>query len=336
MFSYVYAAAAEAGLSPRYLLCGEEKLAWESLSILPEQLKCQSSLEAAALAQELIGQEKILFLWANAFSLTPALISNLEKQQPGTLVWAEEQPAALLCTGREAADLLKENGSLSGDKWRKCPPSQLDPLCRWIGTGNQTRLDYHRAAEQLRMAVLEDLMEYGVLIPCTDGVMISPKCKIGVTPTILPGTQLMGRCFIGRDCVIGPNSVITDSVVGDRSLIESSKITQSIVHEGVKIGPFSQLRPNCEIFEGVKIGDFVEVKNSKVGHHTSVAHLTYIGDSDVGSKVNFGCGTVTSNYDGQKKYRTVIGDNAFIGCNTNLIAPVTVGEGAYTARRILP
>lgn len=161
--------------------------------------------------------------------------------------------------------------------------------------------------------------------------MISTDTKIGEDTLILPGTLLMGHCTIGRNCVIGPNTVLTDSTIGDESHIDSSKVTQSKVGTGVKIGPYSQLRPNCHIADGVKIGDFVEVKNSIIGQRTSVAHLTYVGDSDVGSRVNFGCGTVTSNYDGQKKYRTVIGDNAFIGCNTNLVAPVTVGDGAYTA-----
>ncbi|MCR5166546.1 MAG: bifunctional UDP-N-acetylglucosamine diphosphorylase/glucosamine-1-phosphate N-acetyltransferase GlmU, partial [Oscillospiraceae bacterium] len=104
----------------------------------------------------------------------------------------------------------------------------------------------------------------------------------------------------------------------------------SRVGDNVKIGPFVQLRPGSVIGNGVKIGDFVEVKNSTIGDNTAVAHLTYVGDSDVGSGVNFGCGVVTVNYDGEKKFRTEIGDNAFIGCNTNLVAPVRVGNAAYT------
>ena len=101
--------------------------------------------------------------------------------------------------------------------------------------------------------------------------------------------------------------------------------------DGVKIGPFAYIRPNCHVGENVKVGDFVELKNSTIGAGTKISHLTYVGDSDVGERVNFGCGTVTVNYDGFTKFRTTIGDDAFIGCNTNLVAPVKVGDGAYTA-----
>ena len=131
--------------------------------------------------------------------------------------------------------------------------------------------------------------------------------------------------------MIGPNTQITDCEIGDRCIIDSSKLTESRVGAGVRIGPFAQLRPNCVIADAVKIGNFVEVKNSTVGEKTSFAHLTYIGDSDFGARINVGCGVVTVNYDGLHKYRTTVGAHAFIGCNTNLIAPVTVGEGAYVA-----
>ncbi len=113
--------------------------------------------------------------------------------------------------------------------------------------------------------------------------------------------------------------------------MNSSQCYGSVIEDSVTIGPFSQLRPGSVIKSGVRIGDFVEIKNSVLGENTSASHLTYVGDSDVGRGVNFGCGCVTANYDGMNKYRTVIGDNAFIGCNTNLIAPVTVGENAATA-----
>lgn len=119
--------------------------------------------------------------------------------------------------------------------------------------------------------------------------------------------------------------------MGQGSRIIASYLTDSTVGENTSIGPFSQLRPNSRIGNNAKIGDFVELKNTTIGDETSIAHLTYIGDSDVGAQVNFGCGVVTANYDGNRKHRTVIGDRAFIGCNTNLIPPVSVGAGAYTA-----
>ncbi|MBQ8732379.1 MAG: hypothetical protein IJY82_06090 [Oscillospiraceae bacterium] len=161
--------------------------------------------------------------------------------------------------------------------------------------------------------------------------MIEPGVLIGKGAQIFPGTILRGKTVIGEGCVIGPNSTITDSVVGAGSKILSSVLTQSTVGENTTIGPFTQLRPNSVVGNRVKIGDFVEIKNSTIGDETSVAHLTYVGDSDVGRKVNFGCGVVTVNYDGAKKHRTTIGDYAFIGCNTNLVSPVAIGENAYTA-----
>jgi len=171
----------------------------------------------------------------------------------------------------------------------------------------------------------------GVDILSGDGVMIEPGVLIGKGAQIFPGTILRGKTVIGEGCVIGPNSTITDSVVGAGSKILSSVLTQSTVGENTTIGPFTQLRPNSVVGNRVKIGDFVEIKNSTIGDETSVAHLTYVGDSDVGRKVNFGCGVVTVNYDGAKKHRTTIGDYAFIGCNTNLVSPVAIGENAYTA-----
>lgn len=186
-------------------------------------------------------------------------------------------------------------------------------------------------SDEIRREVLRILKNKGVVIPCTDGVIIDETVTIGEGTVILPGTIILGESTIGKNCVIGPNSYITDSVMGDNVQFKASYSDKSSVANGATIGPFSNLRPNSNIGENVKIGDFVEVKNSNIGEKTSIAHLTYVGDSDVGSHVNFGCGTVTSNYDGKKKYRTTIGNNVFIGCNTNLIAPVTVEDDSYIA-----
>ena len=182
-----------------------------------------------------------------------------------------------------------------------------------------------------REIVFDKLFKDGVSIPLKDGIIISPDAKIGANSEILPNTLIKGRTIIGTGNVIGDNSCIDNSVIGDNNIIEQTKITDSVVADGCKIGPFTQLRPNSKIGNNVKIGNFVEVKNSTVGEKTSFAHLTYIGDSDFGSHINVGCGVVTVNYDGVSKYRTTVEDNAFIGCNSNLIAPVTVKKGAYVA-----
>lgn len=182
-----------------------------------------------------------------------------------------------------------------------------------------------------RLEILEKHVAAGVEIPCFDGVMIDPQVKIGQGTTILPGTILRGETQIGENCTVGPNSLIENSTVGDGALLNSTQCYNSVVKGGVNIGPFVHIRPNSVVGESVHLGNFVEVKNSTIDTGTKVSHLTYVGDSDVGKKVNFGCGTVTVNYTGKAKFRTTIKDNAFIGCNTNLVAPVTVGEGAYTA-----
>ncbi len=191
--------------------------------------------------------------------------------------------------------------------------------------------DLYLANEAARTAVIAKAMQNGAVIMCDSGIIISPDSAIGEGTVILPGTIIKGSSKIGEGCTIGPNSLICDSTIEDSCTINSSQITRSTVDSGTSIGPFTQLRPDSHIGKNVKIGDFVEIKNSTVGDKTSVAHLTYIGDSDVGRRVNFGCGTVTVNYDGKNKFRTQIGDYAFIGCNSNLVAPVKIGDNAFTA-----
>lgn len=197
--------------------------------------------------------------------------------------------------------------------------------------GANDRVQLNDLNTRMRNRIFKKLMLDGVDIPCTDGVLIGKDVKIGNDTTILPGTIIIGDTQIGNSCVIGPNCYIKDSVVGNNVVLNSVQCFDSKIEDGVDAGPFVQIRANSKLCKNVHIGDFVEVKNSTVGKGTKSAHLTYIGDSDVGEKVNFGCGTVTVNYDGKNKSRTVIGNNAFIGCNTNLIAPVTVGDNAYIA-----
>ena len=191
--------------------------------------------------------------------------------------------------------------------------------------------DLYLANEAARIAMINRAVQNGAVIMCDSGIIISPDSQIDEGTLILPGSIIRGGSHIGKGCTIGPNSLIDSSTIADNCVIHASHITRSTVDEKTTIGPFTQLRPDSHIGRNVKIGDFVEIKNSTVGDKTSVAHLTYIGDSDVGRKVNFGCGTVTVNYDGKNKYRTTIGDYAFIGCNSNLIAPVKIGTNAFTA-----
>ncbi len=125
--------------------------------------------------------------------------------------------------------------------------------------------------------------------------------------------------------------MLVDSIVGDGSVVNASQVHESVLGRDVHVGPYAHVRPRCQVADGCKVGAYVEVKNAVFGPGTKMSHLTYVGDADIGAGVNFGCGTITSNYDGFRKHRTVVGDGVFIGCNTNLIPPVTVGSGAYIA-----
>lgn len=197
-------------------------------------------------------------------------------------------------------------------------------------SGANTRQDLFALNNTVREKILYKLMDEGVSFITLDGIIIGKDVKIGADTLILPNTIITGKTVIGKNCEIGANSHIEDCTIGDNVVLDNVKAVSSTIEDDVKIGPFSQLRPGCVIKKGVKIGDFVEIKNSNIGENTAVAHLTYLGDSDVGRGVNFGCGCVTANYDGVKKHRTEIGSHAFIGCNTNLIAPVKIGENAAT------
>lgn len=183
------------------------------------------------------------------------------------------------------------------------------------------------AFEQKRAA----LLAAGVLMMDPSTVYVEEGVSVGEGTLLLPGTILRGNTVIGKNCEIGPNTMITDCTVGDGAVVNSSQCNESVIDSGAHVGPFAYIRPNCRVGKDVKVGDFVELKNANIGDGTKISHLTYIGDSDVGEKCNFGCGTVVVNYDGKKKYRTTIGDHCFIGCNTNLVSPVNIGDWAYTA-----
>ena len=182
-----------------------------------------------------------------------------------------------------------------------------------------------------RGKILRNLVAADVNVMDPNNTYIDPRVRIGAGTLVLPGTILRGNTVIGKNCEIGPNAMVNSCVVGDETVINASQINESTVGSRTHIGPYAYVRPNCTIGDDIKVGDFVEVKNSVVGNGTKISHLTYVGDSDVGEHVNFGCGTVTVNYDGKNKYRCTIGDHAFLGCNTNLVAPVRVGDGAFTA-----
>ena len=197
--------------------------------------------------------------------------------------------------------------------------------------GINSRVQLAAADRIFRMKKNHELMDSGVTIIDPNTTFIDYDVQIGQDTIIYPNTYIEGNTTIGEDCAIGPNIRFTDMKVGNKVTAQFSYCHEAEICDGVTLGPYVHIRPGTTIGENVKIGNFVEVKNSNVGEGSKLPHLQYIGDTDMGSSVNVGCGTVTCNYDGKQKFRTTIGDNAFIGCNTNLVAPVTVEEGAYIA-----
>ncbi|KKM09308.1 bifunctional N-acetylglucosamine-1-phosphate uridyltransferase/glucosamine-1-phosphate acetyltransferase [Clostridiales bacterium PH28_bin88] len=194
--------------------------------------------------------------------------------------------------------------------------------------GINSRVDLAAAEKELRQRINRKLMESGVTIIDPGSTFIDAGVTILPDSVIYPFTTLQGSTVIGAECAVGPHALLTDCRLGDGVTIRYTVAEQAVIGDRCVIGPFAYLRPETVLHEGVKIGDFVEIKKSVIGTGSKVPHLTYIGDTSVGRDVNIGAGTITCNYDGKGKYPTIIEDGAFVGSNTNLVAPVKVGAGA--------
>lgn len=197
--------------------------------------------------------------------------------------------------------------------------------------GVNDRVDLAKAEAWMRRQINHRHMVNGVTLIDPERTYISAEAEIQADTTIYPNVTIEGKTCIGSGVKILPNSFLANAIIGDDVVIDSSKIVDSQVDAHTTVGPMSHLRNHTHIHENCRIGNFVEFKNSDFGSGSKCAHLTYIGDSDFGEKINVGCGVVTVNYDGKNKYRTTVKDGAFIGSNCNLIAPVTIGENALLA-----
>lgn len=206
---------------------------------------------------------------------------------------------------------------------------QTNDLEETLGVNDRVALA--EAERIMRSRINESHMRNGVTIIDPANTYIEADVVIGQDTIILPGTILKGRTVIGTECQIGPNSEIDTCEVGNETVIRQSAAYNSSIGSLVNIGPFAHIRPDSAINDEVKIGNFVEIKKAVFGKGSKASHLSYIGDAEVGSDVNIGCGSITVNYDGKNKFLTKIEDGVFIGCNSNLVAPVTVGKGAYVA-----
>jgi bifunctional UDP-N-acetylglucosamine pyrophosphorylase/glucosamine-1-phosphate N-acetyltransferase len=197
-------------------------------------------------------------------------------------------------------------------------------------TGINDRVQLAEVEQVMRRRVLRNLMESGVTVVDPASTFVDRGVVVGRDTIIYPFTLLEGRTVIGEDCVIGPGSHLVNTTVGSGVTIQNSIVLGSLIGDDCAIGPFSYLRPETRLEKGVKVGDFVEIKKSLIGKGSKVPHLSYVGDATLGANINIGAGTITCNYNGYKKWPTRIGDGAFIGSNTNLVAPVEIGAGAVT------
>ena len=222
----------------------------------------------------------------------------------------------------DVIEILKKQGQIVS-------AYQMADMSEALGVNDRVALA--EASVKMKKKINEKHMRNGVTLLDPFNTYIEADVKIGSDTIIEPGVLLKGQTVIGEDCFIGTHSEISDSKIGNRVRVISSNIESAEMADDSNIGPYSHLRPNSKIGEQVHIGNFVEVKNAQIGAHTSVAHLTYVGDADLGENINVGCGVVFVNYDGKDKHRSTVGDNSFIGCNVNLIAPVEIGANTVLA-----
>lgn len=222
----------------------------------------------------------------------------------------------------DVVEILKKAGE-------KVIAYQTDDFEETLGVNDRVALS--KAESILKKRINEYHMRNGVTIIDPDHTYIESDVEIGQDTIIQPGTILSGNTRISSNCNIGPNSEVRNCVIGEGTVIRQSVAHDSSIGAHVNIGPFAHIRPQSQILDEVKIGNFVEIKKAVFGKGSKASHLSYIGDAEVGSDVNIGCGSITVNYDGKNKYLTKIEDDVFIGCNSNLVAPVTIGQGAYVA-----
>ncbi len=196
--------------------------------------------------------------------------------------------------------------------------------------GINSRIDLARAHEALRIRKVRDLLEGGVTLLDPASVYVAPLVKVGRDTTIYPNVFIHGQTKIGKGCTIFPNVRIIDSTIREGAVIKDACLIEgSTIGKDSQIGPMAHIRPGTRIGRGAKIGNFVEIKKSNIGDNSKAGHMAYIGDAEIGKGVNIGAGTITCNYDGKNKNKTIIGDDVFIGSDSQLVAPVTIEKGAY-------
>lgn len=302
--------------------------------IITETLKSEENLLTKADIREDL--DHVIFFMAHAPLIDLTWIHKNIRQYPDDIVFFKdnkERPVALFVPEK----MISKNLEVIMSDWVNFADltERLQETYRVeCMTGKavvESKKDLHYVTKRLQKRINNFLLEEGVTIVDSHSTYIDYDVEIGIDTVIYPNTMITGSTKIGEGCSIGPDSRIKDSEIGNDTTVKDSTVMDSKIAHNTTVGPYAYIRPNSNIGSNVKVGDFVEIKNANIGDGTKMSHLAYVGDADLGENINISCGVIFSNYNGKDKARCVVGDDSFVGCNVNLIAPVTVEPLSYVA-----
>lgn len=336
-----YACGAEilslpAGAYPAALAkaCGCQTLYW--VGVPCSYGECAGVLESPAAGSPSLFSavepvEQVLVFFEILPALTRETLEQLLSKEAGLLADASHKPLALWAPYEVARRLSGRRDTLVEELQDLGPVLTEVSLAQEDGCALHSPLELYRCQELLRQRINRAHMAAGVVLVDPITTHICPDARIEAGALIMPGCYIYGRSHIEAMAKVGPNAMIVDSVIGCGASVNSSQVIESVVGSQTTVGPYAYIRPGCDVGEKVRIGDFVELKKAKIGNGTKIAHLSYLGDIELGERCNIGGGVIVVNYDGKKKYKTVVGNDCFIGCNVNLVSPVHLGDDSYVS-----
>ena len=336
-----YACGAEilslpAGAYPAALAkaCGCQTLYW--VGVPCSYGECAGVLESPAAGSPSLFSavepvEQVLVFFEILPALTRETLEQLLSKEAGLLADASHKPLALWAPYEVARRLSGRRDTLVEELQDLGPVLTEVSLAQEDGCALHSPLELYRCQELLRQRINRAHMAAGVVLVDPTTTHICPDARIEAGALIMPGCYIYGRSHIEAMAKVGPNAMIVDSVIGCGASVNSSQVIESVVRSQTTVGPYAYIRPGCDVGEKVRIGDFVELKKAKIGNGTKIAHLSYLGDIELGERCNIGGGVIVVNYDGKKKYKTVVGNDCFIGCNVNLVSPVHLGDDSYVS-----
>jgi bifunctional UDP-N-acetylglucosamine pyrophosphorylase/glucosamine-1-phosphate N-acetyltransferase len=327
-------------------ILGQSVQQWSTMAVaeITQNISAISFEELDKCIEILSKAEQVIINWADQPLILPETLQQLMKMHIGE---GNDATAITTCTGETVVYVFNctvflqtlnklDVQNLSRDVIKRIFQSIKNTNKKICENESQfvvvkDRMALGTATTEIKSRINKEIMLAGITIVDPASTYIDVNVQIGEDTVILPNTILEGNTAIGEDCIIGPNSRISNCNIGNNVEVANSVAIDSSIGDETHVGPFAYLRPGSVIGSKVKIGDFVEIKKSIIGDKTKISHLTYVGDAEIGQNVNIGCGVVVVNYDGKHKNKTVVEDNSFIGCNTNLVSPVVVHNNAYIA-----